>query len=230
MTDLDSRPTPAATRLAIVLLAGAAVLGIGAALHPMLPLDVPGQLDVIAQTSHWRAIHLVMIAGTVLVVIGVWGLLAGRTPAARRALRVIFAVIVIGMVLNATNIAYMAQIGTGDAARYVQGHLEAAAAFTEGHGISLTRARVGNVLIAIACAALAAVEWRDRLEPRYLALLAAVAAVGGIIGVIAFDPASRGAVAAVALFCLWAAVAAIGVVGAKSRDEEKPGRREAGTK
>jgi hypothetical protein len=216
MTDSDSRTTPAAW-LAGTLLVGTGLLGAGALLHPMLPSDVAGQLAVIAGTIHWRAIHVVMLAGSVLVIIGLWGLVPSHDPRWRSALRVIFGVIVVGVALNATNIAFMAAIGTADAARYGPGHAGAGAAFAAGHMVSLMRARAGNALVALACAALAAVEWRDARQPRWMAVLAALAAVGGGIGVVAFDPASRGAVAAVALFSLWAAVCAIDVLRTADR-------------
>ena len=44
--------------LAVALLVGTALLGIGAALHPMLPADVPGQLRMIAAAPTFRAAHL----------------------------------------------------------------------------------------------------------------------------------------------------------------------------
>jgi hypothetical protein len=194
--------------LAILLLVGTALLGTGAVLHPMLPAALTGQLDVIARTPAWRTIHLLMLSGSVLVMVGVWGQLR-MGSASRLVLGAIFAAIVIGLALNASNIAFMAQMGTADAAHYVQGHQAAAARFAQGHTASLARARIGNALVAIACLALACVTWADGRVPRALSVLAAVAAIGGLVGVTAFDPASRGAVAAVALFSVWAAVAAI---------------------
>jgi hypothetical protein len=196
------------TPLAAILLLGTILLGAGAAFHPMLPGDLAGQLAIIAHTSSWRLIHLVMLAGSGLVMIGVWGQLGSQPPAARLALGVVFVVIVSGLALNASNIAFMAQTGTGDATRFVQGQTGAAAGFALGHEESLLRARFGNCLVAVGCLALAMVLGRDRRQPRYMVWLAAVGAIGGIVGVAVFDPASRGAVAAVALFCVWAAIAA----------------------
>jgi hypothetical protein len=199
--------------LATVLLVGTALLGAGAALHPMLPGTLPGQLAVIAQTTHWRAIHLVMLVGSLLVIVGIWGQLPTDEGTARRMRAVIFLAVVIGLALNASNIAFMAQTGTTDALRYVQGDGTAAAGFAQGHDASLRRAEVGNGLVALACLALAAASWGDQRQPRLMSALAALAGVGGSVGVVAFDPASRGAVTAVALFCVWAAIAAIRVLG-----------------
>ncbi len=197
--------------LAALLLAGTALLGVGAALHPMLPPALSGQLDVIAHTADWRGLHVLMLAGSALVMVGLWGQL-GIGSTRRALLAPIFGTIVIGLALNASNIAFMAQMGTADAARYVQGHTAAAGGFAQGHAASLLQARIGNGLTAIACLALAAVTWGDVRAPRVLSVLAALAGLGGLVGVIAFDPASRGAVTAVALFCVWAALAAIRVL------------------
>jgi hypothetical protein len=189
----------------------------------MLPPALSGQLDVIAHTTDWRVLHALMLAGSALVMVGLWGQLGiGRTRPA--LLAAIFGAIVIGLALNASNIAFMAEMGTADAARYVQGHTTAAAGFAQGHAASLLLARIGNGLTAIACLALAAVTWGDARAPRVLSVLAAIAGIGGLVGVIAFDPASRGAVTGVALFCVWASVAAIRVLrplrGRESRTTE----------
>src|SRR5579862_2805626 len=114
---VDARGSlPAATRwLAMSLLAGAVVLGVSAALHPMLPPDAAGQLDVIGGTPHWRAIHLAMIAGSLLVVCGLWALVLVRPPAGRPILIAVFGAVLVGFVLNATNLAFMAEMASGDA-------------------------------------------------------------------------------------------------------------------
>jgi hypothetical protein len=224
MTASTDAPRTASTWLAAVLLAGTALLGTGAVLHPMLPATLAGQLGVIARTTDWRTIHLVMLVGSALVMIGLWGQL-GIGGTRRSPLVAIFATIVVGLALNASNIAFMAQMGTADAARYMQGHEAAAAGFAQGHSASLLRARIGNGLVAIACLALAATTWAHARVPRVLSVLAAIAAVGGMVGVSAFDPASREAVAAVALFSVWAAVAAIRVLAGRGRWRARESRR-----
>ncbi len=209
MDEPISRDQRSGAGLAAILLLGTALLGLGAVLHPMLPGDLSGQLAVIADTGHWRTIHSVMLAGSALVIVGIWGQLSAAQPGTRVALAFVFGVIVCGLLLNASNIAFMAQTGTGDAARYMQGHEEAAVGFARGHAGALTRARVGNGLVALACIPLAIIMHRDRRQPLYMTVLAAAAAIGGVVGATAFDPASRAAVSAVALFSVWAAVAAV---------------------
>lgn len=194
--------------LASALLLGVGALAVGAALHPVLPADGPSQLHLIARTPRWQAVHVVMLVGTALLVAGVCGQVAAYDHTMRRPLLAVFAVIGLGLVLNASNVAFMAVAGTGDAGQYLLGHLEAAASFAREHARSLQRARLGNALIALGSAALAVIEWRTGASP-YRWVLASAAAIGGLIGVTAFDPGSRAAVAAAALFSLWAAAAAI---------------------
>jgi hypothetical protein len=58
--------------LAIALLIGTALLGAGAALHPMLPADVSSQLRMIAAARTFRPVHLAMLCGSGLIIAGVW--------------------------------------------------------------------------------------------------------------------------------------------------------------
>jgi hypothetical protein len=75
---------PLARPLALALLAGTALLGVGAALHPVLAGDAAAQLRIIADTRYWRPLHLAMLAGAGLVIAGVWArALLGRDGAAR---------------------------------------------------------------------------------------------------------------------------------------------------
>ena len=48
--------------LAVALLLGMILLGIGAALHPMLDGGPEAQLRTIAATTFWRPMHLMMLA------------------------------------------------------------------------------------------------------------------------------------------------------------------------
>jgi hypothetical protein len=81
-------------------------------MHPVLAGDAATQLRLIAATPHWRAIHLIMLAGVGLVIAGIWvRALLERfgTPA---ALLAALAIVTIGEALNALNIVYMAGSGT----------------------------------------------------------------------------------------------------------------------
>jgi hypothetical protein len=69
--------------LALSLLVGTALVGAGAAVHPMLAGDAAAQLRIIAGTPYWRAIHLAMLAGTGLVIAGIWVRLLVDRPGGR---------------------------------------------------------------------------------------------------------------------------------------------------
>jgi hypothetical protein len=194
--------------LAIVLLLGTALLGVGALLHPMLTGDAAAQLKTIASTPYWRALHLVMLAGSGFVIAGIWvRLVADR--AATSALVAALAVVTTGVALNALNIAFMAGSGTHMAALFASGETDIQRVFDATHPIGLMAARFGNFIVALGAVALGWIESRDPSRPRWLAWLAWLAAAGGFVGVLFFDEASRFALAAVALLSGWEVATAL---------------------
>jgi len=194
--------------LAILLLAGAALLGAGAALHPMLTGDAAAQLRTIATTLYWRALHLAMLAGSGFIIAGVWvRLVSDHSMAA--LLVAALALVSIGIALNALNIAFMAGSGTHMAALFSSGRAEMQSVFEATHPIGLMAARFGNFIVALGAAALGWIEWHDATRPRWLAWLAWLAAAGGFIGVLFFDEASRFALAAGGLLSGWEVATAV---------------------
>jgi hypothetical protein len=194
--------------LAVVLLLGTVLLGIGAAFHPMLGGDAATQLRTIAATPYWRAVHLTMLAGSGLVIAGIWvRLLIERGPSG--ALVAALAIVTVGVAINALDIAYMAGSGTHMATLFAAGHAEMQGVFDATHQIGQMAARFGNFIIALGAAALGWIEWRDLTRPRWIAWLAWIAAIGGLVGVFFFDEASRFVLAAVGLLCGWEAATAL---------------------
>lgn len=191
-----------ARTLAVALIVGTALLGIGAMFHPMLASDAADQLRTIAATSYWRALHLAMLAGSGLVIAGIWVRLV-TDRAASGALVAALAIVSVGVALNALNIAFMAGAGTRMAAAFASGNVEMRSIFDATHPIGLMAARFGNFVVALGAVALGWIEWRDPSRPRWLAWLAWLAAAGGFVGVFFFDEASRVALAAVALLSAW---------------------------
>jgi hypothetical protein len=169
--------------LAIALLAGTLLLGVGAALHPMLPSDVDGQLRLIAATWYFRPVHLAMLAGSALLIAGVWvrGLLGGERGA---PLVMAIAVICLGICFNAIDIAFMGNAGWHMATQYVAGDTTVAPLFEALHRFGLTTARFGNCLVGLGALVLGFVERHDAVSPRWLAWLAWLAATGGLLGVL----------------------------------------------
>ncbi len=203
--------------LAVALLAGTALLGLGAAMHPVLVGDAASQLRIIAATEHWRTLHLVMLAGSALVAAGVWVRVVDRPGGVRdpgpSALLAALALIAVGVCLNALNIAYMAGAGWHMAALFAQGRTEMAPVFDATHPIGLMFARFGNLVVALGALALGWAEWQDGARPRRLAELSWAAAAVGLVGVVFFDEASPLALAAVALLSGWQVATAVRAFG-----------------
>lgn len=201
--------SPLTIFLAVALLAGTALHGVGAILHPVLAGDGATQLRTIADTAHWRTLHLAMLAGSGLIVAGVWVRLVDDRAFVRAPLVAALTVVSVGVAINALNIAYMAGAGWHMATRFAAGDAAMVPLFDATHPIGLMAARFGNLIIALGAIPLGWGEWRDA-EPRRLdAALAWIAAIGGLVGAIFFAESSRVALAAVALLSGWQVVTAI---------------------
>ena len=201
--------SPLTIVLALALLVGTALHGLGAALHPMLAGDGATQLRTIADMAHWRELHLTMLAGSALIVAGIWVRLVDDRAFVRAPLVAALTVISIGVALNALNIAYMAGAGWHMATQFAAGDASMTPLFDATHPIGLMAARFGNFIIALGAVILGWAEWRDA-EPRRLdAVLAWAAAAGGLVGAAFFAESSRMALAAVALLSGWQVVTAV---------------------
>jgi hypothetical protein len=206
---------PSARPLAVALLLGCALLGAGAAVHPVLSGDGARDLRLIAATGYWRALHLSMLAGSGLILAGIWVRLLDAPPAApgrpvpatTPLLLAALAIVSIGLAINALNIGFMAGAGTHMAAMFRAGRTEMAPLFEATHPVGLIAARIGNFIVALGALVLGWAEHHEaRLDPsrpRWLAWLAWGAGLAGLIGAIVFDEASRLALAAVALLSAW---------------------------
>jgi hypothetical protein len=189
--------------LAFALLAGTLLLGLGAAFHPMLPADVPGQLKLIAATWYFRPVHLAMLAGSALLIAGVWA--RGLIPQSKRdaSLIMALALISLGLCFNAIDIAFMGNAGWHMATEYAAGDASVAPLFEALHRFGLTTARFGNCLVAIGALTLGFIERGDAASPRWLAWLAWIAAAGGLCGVLLVPESSILVLTAVTLIPLW---------------------------
>jgi hypothetical protein len=192
-----------------LLLLGTVLLSIGAVFHPVLAGDAATQLRTIASTPHWRTLHLVMLAGSGFVAAGIWVRLVIDRGRATSALAAALALIGIGAVLNALNIAYMAGAGTHLASLFATGFTDASRMFEATHPIGLMSARFGNFVVALGALVLGMVEWEEVTRPRWLALLAWAAALAGFAGVVFFEESSRAALAAVAVLSGWQVATAV---------------------
>jgi hypothetical protein len=185
------------------LVLGTGVLGLGAARHPMLPADVPGQLRMIAATSYFRAVHLAMLCGTGLIIAGVWTRLFLGRAATPTPLVGALALLCLGLCFNAIDIAFMGGAGWHLATEFIAGQREVAPLFEALHRFGLLTARFGNFLVALGALVLGFVERSDPESPRWTAWLAWIAAVGGLAGVVLVPEASLLMLTAVTLIAGW---------------------------
>jgi len=220
---------PLARTLSIALLLGAALLGVGAAFHPILPAEPENQLRLIAATWYFRPVHLAMLAGSGLIIAGVWtralmGRAASQPPA---ALLGALALVSLGLAFNAIDIAFMGGAGTHMAQQFVAGRGEMATAFDALHMVGLMTARFGNFLVALGALVLGWVEWQDATSPRWMAWLAWIAGVVGLIGVLFFREASLAILAAVTLLPGWEVATAVrGWMGSWAGGPKRPEARD----
>jgi hypothetical protein len=196
------------------------LLGIGAVMHPLLDGSPEAQLRTITAMPFWRTMHLMMLAGSGLLIAGVWVRVVGDRTAATTfngPLIASIALISLGLAINALNIGFMAGAGTHMAEQFAAGRAEMAPLFYVTHPIGLIAARIGNLIVALGALVLGWAEWQDPSRPRWIAWLAWAAGAGGIVGVVFFDEASRLALAAVALLSGWELATAILSFRAKAR-------------
>jgi hypothetical protein len=206
--------------LAVALLAGTALHGIGALLHPMLAGDGATQLRTIADMAHWRTLHLAMLAGSGLIVAGVWVRLVDDRAFVRPPLVAALALVSTGVAINALNIAYMSGAGWHMAAQFAAGDASMVPLFDATHPIGLMAARFGNFIIALGALVLGWAEWHDA-EPRKLdAVLAWITSLGGLVGAVFFHESSRIALAAIALLSAWQVVTALRAIRGRAGNQE----------
>ncbi|HXT47560.1 MAG TPA: hypothetical protein VN717_02915 [Gemmatimonadaceae bacterium] len=191
--------------LAIALLLGTALLGGGAALHPILSGGGSMELGMIGGMTIWRTMHLCMLAGTGLIMVGIWVRLVGAPTGSSTVPAVIaaLAIITIGMALDSMNTTFMAGPAWRMATAYSGGDASIARQFELLHPVGLMAARFGNYLVALGAIVIGAAEWITARSRRWLAVLAWIAAAGGLVGVTFFDESSPEMLGAVSLFFGW---------------------------
>ncbi|MFL5617315.1 MAG: hypothetical protein ACJ79A_02840 [Gemmatimonadaceae bacterium] len=192
---------PLARSLSIALLVGTVLLGAGAALHPILPHDPAEQLRMIADTWYFRPIHLAMLAGSALIILGIWtrALIGPPSPPLLAAL----ALVSLGLCFNAIDIAVMASAGTQLATLAQAGQAGMGTLFDSLHRVGLMTARFGNLLVALGAIVLSWVERQENPNAPWPSRLAWIAGAVGLFCVICFPEASLAILAAVTLLAGW---------------------------
>lgn len=198
---------PLTRSLSIALLIGTALLGVGALLHPILPHDPSAQLRMIAETWYFRPIHLAMLAGTALIILGIWTRALIRAPSP--PLLAALALVSLGLCFNAIDIAFMASAGTQLASLAQAGRAEMGTLFDSLHRVGLMTARFGNFLVALGAILLSWVERQDAPSTPWPSRLASIAGYVGLFCAISFQEASLLILAAVTLLPGWQVATAV---------------------
>jgi hypothetical protein len=198
---------PLTRPLAIALLLGTVLLGAGAALHPILPHEPADQLRMIASTSYFRPIHLAMLAGSGLIILGVWTRALIAPPSA--PLLAALALVSLGVCFNAIDIAFMANAGTQLATLAQAGRADVGALFDALHRVGLMTARFGNFLVALGAIVLGWVERQDNPRTPWPSRLASIAGFIGLFCVICFPERSLLILASVTLLSGWQVATAV---------------------
>jgi hypothetical protein len=213
--------------LAFALLVGTALLGAGAAMHPILPMDPAAQLRIIAESAHFRSLHLAMLCGSGLIILGIWTRALIGSATTPVPLFAALGLISLGLCFNAIDIAFMAGAGFQMASMFSQGHSEMPALFESLHMFGLTTARFGNFLVALGALTLGWVEYQDAASPRWMAWLAWVAGAVGVICIACFSESSLAILAAVTLLPAWQIATAVRAlrVSSSARPSRPPSDR-----
>ena len=202
---------PLTRSLSIALLVGTVLLGVGAMLHPILPPDPSAQLRMIAETWYFRPIHLAMLAGTALIILGIWtrAFIGPVSPPLLAAL----ALVSLGLCFNAIDIAFMASAGNQLASLAQAGNADVGTLFDSLHRVGLVTARFGNFLVALGAIVLSWVERQENM--RWPSRLAWIAGFVGLFCVISFQEASLLILAAVTLMPGWQVATALRGLGVR---------------
>ena len=198
--------------LAALLLIGTLALAAGAAVHPHLHPPAESALHLIASTHAWRTIHLTMLVGTGLIMVGIWCrvLQAEGGPAASLAW-IAVTMVVVGHAVNAQNTLFMTGAGTRMAALHAQGAPGMVMLFEATHPFGLIAARLGNFIVALGALVLGLASGRDG-EPRWVGMLAWVAGLGGLGAVLLSPESSLLILAPIGLLCFWQAAVAVRIL------------------
>ena len=169
------------------LIMGALLVGIAGLQHPLLEGDGAAQLSAIAAADHWRATHLSLVFGMVLVAAGLVGIAVvhGDTAGSSMA-RAGILLVVLGYGIALTGVLFM----TGTAPRIASAYqradpglvaTEAVFAYDMLRPFAAIALRAGEFAVGLAtwCLGWALVD--GRLAPRWLGMLGVAA--GGVCAV-----------------------------------------------
>lgn len=209
----------------LCLLLGASLVSAAALVHPHLAGDGAAQLELIAATPRWAAIHWTFLFAFPLSIVGLIGVMAPLVgtpgePAGRAGLLVaVFAyacwMIVVAFMLGAGS----ALAGAYTAATPGLGATRAVFLFDMVHPFALTAQRAGAFALGLATCCFGWGGWEGRREPRWTALLALAGGAAGAALALAAPATSLLDQAAYAPPVLWQLVTALTLLLRPQTDE-----------
>jgi hypothetical protein len=202
----------------LALLVGGALLAVAGARHPLASGDGPAQLTTISATAGWRAIHLALLLGQVLVVAGVIGVAlrhaesAGAAAARGGALLFTFGV---GVAL--IQILFMGGAAAALAAAYARGEpgltaTQAAFMFDMFHPLAQLAGRAGEFAIGLGAATLGWGVVRGRRLPRGLGVAGVAAGAACSLWAVVTPEDAPLLMAGVGVVTAWAAACGVALL------------------
>lgn len=208
------------------LLAGALFVAVAGLCHPMLSGDGPAQLETIVATSAWRAVHLALIAGEILLVAGVAGFAIRHADSpgagAARAGALLFA---FGVALALIQIMFMVGAASALAGAYARGYPGIAATqavfmYDMFHPFAQVAGRAGEFALGLALATLGWGTLSGGILPRWLGYGGVAAGVLCALWAVGVRESDPGLMAGVGLVTVWAlAGGLVLVVGSTARQQ-----------
>jgi hypothetical protein len=195
--------------LAALLLLGTLAVFLAGAVHPLLLGTAEEQLKLIADTHHWRLIHLSMLAGTAGVLVGIRGQLFRHQGVAAEHLRIAVPVLTLGLTLNALNMLFMTGAGHTMALLYEGGAAGMPTLYAATHPFALMCSRLGNCLVGIAALLIGWGTWSGGPDPRWVSGLAWLAGAVGLVAAVVGPETSPTILLGVALLSFWQGVVAV---------------------
>ena len=199
----------------LCLLIGALLFGGAGLFHPMLSGDGAAQLETIARTTYWRAIHWSLLFGLAFMYAGVVGIALrhndtpGATPG-RAAVRMgafafsVWSLNILFMVGAGWNLAHaFTASDTGLTATH------AVFVYDMLHPMGLAAERLATFMLAFVAYMFGWAIRNGLIWPRWLALIAwAVAVICGVVGLV-FNESLPYVYFAQAAFVIWLALTAV---------------------
>lgn len=199
----------------LCLLVGALLFGIAGLLHPMLTGDGAAQLETVARTAGWRAIHWSLLFGLALMYAGLIGVslrhteTAGSAPGRAGILLGAFAFSVWSL-----NILFMVGAGANLAHAFTTSDkaltaTHAVFVYDMLHPMGLAAERLATFMLGLVAYMFGWAIRSGGVYPRWLAWTAWTVALANSAVAVAFDEFSPNLYYSQALFVIWLAATAV---------------------